>query len=270
MRKKDKTNLLKVGIFISGLTAVLVIMVMSIGKENSIFESKIYIKAKVENVANLKRGSYIELKGIRVGTVTDIQIIADDQVEITMKINASQLRWIKQDSKIAISTAGLVGDKYIEIYNGSRTAPALNPEKDTLLSEGSTNLKQIMSKGESIASTTERILNRVDQMLAKMGDGNMIIDTMQSIQKTSKNMEVISHDLKVAKLGEMAKNVNRTTASMAKIMDQIEHGQGTMNSLIYDDGLHDDLRVLLGGAQRNKVIKYFIRESIKNAEKKRD
>jgi hypothetical protein len=35
--------------------------------------------------------------------------------------------------------------------------------------------------------------------------------------------------------------------------------------LIYDDALHADLRKLLGGAERNTVIKYFIRESIKKA-----
>lgn len=265
MRKKDKTNLFKVGVFITGLTTVVVIMVMSIGKENSIFESKVDIKAKVENVANLKRGSYIELKGIRVGTVSDINIIADDEVQITMRILKSQLKWIKSDSKIAISTAGLVGDKYIEIYNGSKDSPKFNPEKDILLSEGMTNLKQIMSKGESIATTTERILGRVDQILVRLGD-----QTADSIQKSTKNLEILTHDLKEAKIGEMVKNVNKTTASMARIMDQVEHGQGTVNSLLYDDGLYDDLRVLLGGAQRNKVIKYFIRESIKNAEKKKD
>ena len=52
-------------------------------------------------------------------------------------------------------------------------------------------------------------------------------------------------------------------------MSRIENGPGTMNSMIYDDGLHDDLRSLLGGASRNKIIKYFIRESIKGSERKK-
>jgi phospholipid/cholesterol/gamma-HCH transport system substrate-binding protein len=42
-----------------------------------------------------------------------------------------------------------------------------------------------------------------------------------------------------------------------------------MNSLIYSDDVHEELRALLGGANRNKVIKYFIRESIKNSEQKK-
>ena len=54
-----------------------------------------------------------------------------------------------------------------------------------------------------------------------------------------------------------------------RILGRVENGPGTANSLIYDDVLHDDLKALLGGAQRNKVLKYFIRESIKNSEKKK-
>lgn len=271
MRKKDKANLLKVGIFVSALTLILVIMIASIGKENSIFASKVDIRARVDNVANLKPGSYVELKGIRVGSVQYINILSDDVVEITFSMLESQVRWIKKDSKVAISNAGLVGDKYLEIINGTPESPIFDPNKDFLTSEGGANFKKIISKGESIAELTEKILNRMDQILENLNLG----DSMGALNRTAKNMEAISKDLKDARMGDMVKNVNLTmsslnksTGSMERIMSQIEKGPGTMNSLIYDDILHEDLRAVLGGAQRNKVIKYFIRESIKNSEKK--
>jgi phospholipid/cholesterol/gamma-HCH transport system substrate-binding protein len=65
----------------------------------------------------------------------------------------------------------------------------------------------------------------------------------------------------------MAK-LEKTATSAEKIMARIEKGPGTLNSMIYDNALHEDLRALLGGASRNKVIKYFIRESIKKSESK--
>jgi phospholipid/cholesterol/gamma-HCH transport system substrate-binding protein len=267
-RKKDQHNLIKVGIFVAGLTLILMIMIASIGKENSIFESKIDIRARVENVSNLKPGSYVELKGIRVGTVSNIEIISEDEVQIVMTILEKELKWIKTDSKVSISTAGLVGDKFVEIYNGSKDAPVFNPEKDFLISENQTNLKQIMDKGDSIASVTERILSKLDNILLKLGDGKSIVDMVSSMNKTSQNLEVVTAELKEAKLGQMAKNANKASASLDRILTRVEKGPGTMNALIYDDSVHDDLRVLLGGAQRNKVIKYFIRESIKKAEKR--
>lgn len=276
VRKKDQANLVRVGMFISGLTLVLMIMIMSIGKESSVFEKKVDIRARVANVSALKPGSHVELKGIRIGIVSNINIASDDEVEVVMTILHKELKWIKKDSKISITTAGLVGDKYVEIYNGSKEAPSLDPEKDVLISEDLTDIKKILTKGETIATVTERIMGKLDNIMVKLGDGKTIVDTANSLNKASANLVVITQELKDAKLGQMVgnvnasmANVNKSTGSLTRILTRVEQGPGTMNSLIYDDSLHEELRALLGGAQRNKVIKYFIRESIKNSENKK-
>lgn len=275
-RKKDEKNFIRVGIFLTLMTAVLMIMIISIGKENSFFVPKVTIRAHVTNVKNLKEGSYVELKGIRVGTVNEIEILEEDKVEIRFTMLESGLKWLKKDSKVSVSNAGLVGDKYLEILDGTKDAAAFNPDKDFLFSDAGTDFKQIMNKGESIATITERILLRLDQVLLNMDEGKKMVETMNSIHKSSLNLEKITAELKDAQLGQVMKNMNmsmikleKASGSMEKIMSRIEHGPGTMNSLIYDDGLHEDLRALLGGASRNKVIKYYIRESIKNSERKK-
>jgi phospholipid/cholesterol/gamma-HCH transport system substrate-binding protein len=265
-RSKDKVNFYKTGFFISLLSIVIMVMIISIGKENSLFESKTHLRAKVLNVQNLKIGSYVELKGIRVGSINDIRILSDDEVEISFSVLTSELKWIKKDSKVSISTAGLVGDKYLEIYGGTSDSGILDPDKDYLVSEKFSDIKQIISKGDSIATTTERILTKLDVILTHLDDGKKIVETIDSLHKTSKNLSLITSDIRQSNLGTTIHKLDRTTSSMEKIMSRIENGPGTLNSLIYDDGLHDDLRSLLGGASRNKILKYFIRESIKNSE----
>lgn len=265
-REKDQKNFTKVGIFISVLTIIVMIIVASIGKESSLFDSKITIKARVPNVSNLKVGSYVELKGIRIGTVTDIFIASDDEVEISMKILNKELRWIKKDSKITISNAGLVGDKYVEIYKGSKEAGAFNPNQDVLLSEEVTDLRKIMNQGDAIAKLTENVLFKLDNILVQIGDGQKIIETFNSMNKSASHMEHITTELKRAQLGEVVNNLNRASSSLDRVLNQVENGPGTMHSLIYDESVHDDMRSVLGGAQRNKTIKYFIRESIKKSE----
>lgn len=268
-RKKDQKNLMKVGMFVAGLTVILMIMITSIGKENSIFNSKVNILARVGNVSNLKPGSYVELKGIRIGTVIQIEIISEDEVQIVMKVLEKELKWIKTDSKVAISTAGLVGDKYVEVYKGTKEADFFNPEKDILYSEEVTDMKKILNKGDSIATTTDKILIKLDSILTKLEDGKTIVQMVNALNKSSQNLESITTDLQKAKLGQVAQSFGKTSASLENILGRIERGPGTMNSLIYDESVHDDLRALLGGAQRNKVIKYFIRESIKKSEERK-
>jgi ABC-type transporter Mla subunit MlaD len=58
------------------------IMVVSIRKENSLFGPTVSMKAHVDNVKNLKPRSYVKLKGIKVGNVKEIKILAEDKVEI--------------------------------------------------------------------------------------------------------------------------------------------------------------------------------------------
>src|SRR5690606_26190962 len=129
---------------------------------------KVNIRARVANVSNLKPGSYVELKGIKVGTVSNVSIISDDEVEITLTVLEKELKWIKKDSKVSISNAGLVGDKFVEIYNGTKDAPKFNHEKDILISEDLTGLQQIINKSDSIASVTEKIMVKLDGILTKL------------------------------------------------------------------------------------------------------
>lgn len=272
-RKKDKENILKVGAFFTALTIVLMVMIISIGKENSMFNPKVDIRARVPNVSNLKEGSYVELKGIRIGTVTGIKIVSEDEVEILMNVLESELKWIKKDSRVSISTAGLVGDKYVEVYKGTKEAGKFDPEKNILTSEAAVGFSEIINKGDSIAKITERILVKLDSVMTKIDDGQMLVSTITNLNRAASNMEAVTAELKQARMSQMVSNVNssmvnmsRATSSLERVITRVEKGPGTLNSLIYDDSVHDDLRVLLGGAQRNKVIKYFIRESIKNSE----
>lgn len=262
-RKQDQQKLLKAGAFLSFLCVVLMIMVISIGKQNSVFESKTTLKARVNNVSNLQPGSYVDLRGIKIGTVESIDIISESEVEIEMKVLTSKLKWIKKDSQISIATAGLVGDKFLEIIPGTEASPVINPEKDILAVKKEEVLNEIVNKGGSIASSTEKILSRLEAMVSSRQFEEFII----SLNKTSGHLEKLTQEMSQAEMGKTIKSLNSTTQKLDKVMTRIEQGPGTLHSMIYDDSLHEDLRALLGGAQRNKIIKYFIRQSIKESEK---
>ena len=274
MRAKDQKNLVRVGIFISILIAVLMIFVISIGKGNSLFDMKVQLKAHVTTAANLKPGAFVELKGIRIGQVDAVEIVDHQKVEILLTVREKDLQWIKSDSRINISTAGLVGDKFLEITGGTPEARNFKPSKDVLVSDEALDFKKFMNKGENIADTLARVLAKVEAILNGMDEGKKITSTMENIEKVSANLEEISNEIKDAKIGQSINGMSKSMNKMASTMDRvdritqrIEEGPGTLNSFIYDDGAHEDLRALLGGAERNKVIKYFIRESIKAKKK---
>jgi phospholipid/cholesterol/gamma-HCH transport system substrate-binding protein len=53
---------------------------------------------------------------------------------------------------------------------------------------------------------------------------------------------------------------------MSSIFEKIDNGQGTLGGLVNDPTIHDDLKTILGGAKRSTILKYIIRQTIKNSD----
>ena len=95
MREKDKKNFIKVGLFTAALLLVFMIVVVSIGKEQSFFEKKTKLRTIVPDAGGLKEGSFVQLKGIKIGSVTSIDILAIDKIQISFSIAEKYHQWIK-------------------------------------------------------------------------------------------------------------------------------------------------------------------------------
>ncbi len=262
MRAKDKTHLIKVGIFVTLLTTVLMIMIVAIGKESSLFEARVILRAQVANAEALKPGAVVELRGLRIGHVQDILITGQELVEITLLISEKNLQWIRKDSKVEISNAGLVGDKFLQIKGGTPEAGAFDPLKDILYYEASFDLKAMAAKGGSIADKAERVLSRLELLLDAV-EPQKLATTLDGLARTADHVGRAT-----APMGSMVQKLESAATRLDSVMERAQKGPGTAHALIYDDALYEDLRKLLGGAERNSVIKYFIRESIKKAPSK--
>jgi len=259
MRAKDKSNLVNVGIFITGLCIVLMIMIAAIGKESSLFEGRVVLRALVKNAENLKPGAVVELRGLRIGHVEDILITGQEEVEIKLLIAEKNLRWIRKDSKVEINNAGLVGDKYLQIKGGTQEGGDFDPSKDVLAHEASFDLQAIAAKGGSIADKTERVLAKVDALLSAI-EPQKLATAIDGLSRTADNMGRATAPMAVT-----MQRLESMATRMDGVLERVQKGPGTAHAMIYDDALYEDLRKLLGGAERNTVIKYFIRESIKKA-----
>jgi phospholipid/cholesterol/gamma-HCH transport system substrate-binding protein len=259
MRAQDKSNLVKVGIFVTALCSVMAIMIVAIGKESSLFSPKAVIRAQVKNAENLKTGAVVELKGLRIGTVQSIKITGLETVEIELSIEAENLKWIKSDSLVAINNAGLVGDKYIEIKGGNDQSPKFNPAKDILFSEPSFDFKAMATKGGSIADKADRILTKLETVLDAL-EAEKVAKMLHGLSESAENFSKAS-----VPLASATRKLDQAMGRIDNVATRLEKGPGTAHSFIYDDAVYENLRKLMGGAERNSVIKYFIRESIKKA-----
>jgi superfamily II helicase len=106
------------------------------------------------------------------------------------------------------------------------------------------------------------ILTKFDNMISKV-EPNRLEQVLKNLENLSYNTNKLMSSINDKNLSTSILNLKNSSESMSRITKQIEEGPGSLHALIYDQGLHEDMRSLMGGANRNKVLKYFIRESIK-------
>lgn len=265
MRAHEKTNLLKAGLFVSAMLVIIMIFIFTLGSENALLENKIDLKTKVKNAENLKVGAVVQLKGLKVGSVASIKFITVEELEITMRVVAEHIPWIKKDSLVAIKTTGVLGDKFVEIVGGTEASESVK-ENDYLIPEKSLDMKDLLSKGGNIVNASQEIMAKINILLSEMEDGKTLANTIKHLESTTGSLSRIMKEVEKKNMNTVLANMDKTSQNLVEITNRINKGPGTIHSLIYDDSAFEDLKVLLGGAQRSQILKFFIRESIKKAE----
>lgn len=271
LKPGDRNRIVRTGFFVSIALVIIGASIFMLGSENNVFSNTFDIYAKVRNAQNLKNGAAVQLKGIKVGTVSDILFTDVDEIQITLTIAETYRQWIRQDSHVAFKTQGVLGDRFLEILGGTQNADPIKEDAQIRVDESSF-LEKIATRGEDILAVSERILIKIDQLMGNV-ESNRLDNILSSIERsTTKTNELLqtigANDVSktLKNLSEASAELKHTSASINDIAHQIKEGPGTLNSLIYDRSIHDDLKTLLGGSNRNKVLKYFIRETIKKAE----
>jgi phospholipid/cholesterol/gamma-HCH transport system substrate-binding protein len=110
-----------------------------------VFGPKTYsVTAKFGSVSGLKSGAIVEIAGVQVGKVTEISFDPDDYAaQVVMSINQGVV--LQDDSIASVRTAGIIGDRYIDISPGG-SDELLGDGGRIFETESAINLEELVSK----------------------------------------------------------------------------------------------------------------------------
>jgi phospholipid/cholesterol/gamma-HCH transport system substrate-binding protein len=109
------------------------------------FQNETYpVTARFTSISGLKEGSTIELAGVVVGKVSQIELDAGDY-EAVVHLNIDKLIELTDDSIASIRTSGIIGDKFIKLTpGGSDIMLAAGDEIEE--TESAISLEELVSK----------------------------------------------------------------------------------------------------------------------------
>jgi phospholipid/cholesterol/gamma-HCH transport system substrate-binding protein len=262
MRRKMEIEM-QAGIFLFvGLMAAMITILM-MGGGQSLFAKTYKIHLEVNDTSGLAKGASVRSGGVKVGIVDEIDFSESyEHIRITLKIDESARKRIKEDSMVQLQTQGVLGDKYIEISGGSPGAPSL-PEGGTIGVSQGKDLSAVFAEGSDALQLLKENLANLKVLTGALAKRNQMEGIMANLNETTGNLKEITRKLNSSNAME---NLGATMKNLQAVTDKMKNGEGTIGALMSDASLYEDLKNLIGGANRNNVLKFFVRQAVKSSD----
>jgi phospholipid/cholesterol/gamma-HCH transport system substrate-binding protein len=201
METKTPKFKVRLGLFIAIGVILFVVAIFLIGKQKNMFNPVFKLTTTFYNVSGLQVGNNIRYSGINVGTVDNITIINDSTVRVDMIIRKNVEQFIKADCQVCIGSAGIIGDRLLNITQGSDNA-ALVKNGQQIASKEPVETDAIIASLKVTADNAAIISDQLAEIMVKVNSGSgtlgrLIRDSTmaQNINQTIVNLKTSSHGL---------------------------------------------------------------------------
>lgn len=255
----------KVGVLVTVGIALFMISVVMMGGDTNIFNRKSSFFSQFQSTEGLIKGAKVVLSGVSIGSVSDIQISPDNKkIRVDYEIAKKYADLLRTSTNAEVRTMGVLGDKYIALSPGNLEDPILQPNSEIPVEEGG-GLNHFLSQGETLMKSLNSIAFSLEKLLKSFEKNGRHEVFFEGISQTAKNLSgatgKLNNELDQIQIKSAIKNLNQ-------ILEKINRGTGTVGALINDPGLYDDLKLLVGEVNRNRIMRNLVRQTIKDSEER--
>ena len=241
-------------------------------KENTLF-------ALYENVEGLQVGTKVTVNGLSVGKVANIDFLpGTNKILVSFTIRNDVV--FSKNSVAELYEAGLIGgksiaihpvyDNYIKFKSGdtlkSSVKPGLTDVVNQQIAPLQQKLEKVLSNADSLFSGVNNVLNTggknnlsttLENLSSAVKNSDEFISRLNSISKNqnkninrtienlsmiTESLNKISDSLSKSSLKQTIYNFEKLSSNFNQVLMEIQNGNGTINKLIYQDSLYQNLK----------------------------
>jgi phospholipid/cholesterol/gamma-HCH transport system substrate-binding protein len=264
---KELETELRVGIFVSVGVGLILLAILGLGGADSLFSRHNEYHLHFSSVEGMVTGAKVVVGGLQVGTVKGVDLdLATKDIHVEISVNRKYQDWIRKNSTGEIATQGVLGDKYVILNAGTPSEPLI-ADGGTIEARPPRDLSQFLTKGDALLSSLNHLAQTLDQVMSSFAAEGRSTVFFENLAIVSKNLASTTSKLN----GEMdGLRLKKATSHLAGILEKIDNGTGTIGALVNDPGLYYDTKALLGGANRNRIIRNLVRKTLKDNEAETD
>lgn len=257
-QKQLKWSELKVGLTVLAACITLGVLIFLMSGTGGLFTTKILLKSYFDNANGLRVGAPVRLAGVDIGNVTNIRVVQDrtkqlTPVEVLMKVNTRYRFNLRKDSLTLLSTAGVLGETYIDIDSSQAKGPPA-ADGDVLPSREVPDFGDMVRAGQGTLQNMDALIKRLDRIVAFVESGQGSVGKLlydpalyNRLNATVNEFQGLVNQVAQGKgtLGklfsdeELYQKVNGTVDKLNTVIDDLNAGKGSAGKFLKDPALYN-------------------------------
>ena len=240
----------KVGAFFIAAIAILGLLIIRTEKLEFFTKkaSRVYLM-DFRQVAGLAPQSKVRVAGVAVGTVEDISLDQGGMARVVIGLPANVP--VYGDATVQLSSLGILGEKYVDLNQGTSSAGLL-PEKSIIPSREGVSIDSLMETLASIGKDVKGITSAVNQSIGgETGQQKLdeIVDNIRVLTGEFRSMAQENHGAINATLANAQTISSELKDRLPRMAQQFEDLGRNLNALVGENkpemkGMMSDIRKL--------------------------
>lgn len=182
------------------------------------------IHAVFQDANGLKEGNSVRYVGVHVGKV---ESVTTSKYGVDAKLKLDKGSEVPKDSKIAITTDGLLGEKIVSITPGKDSSHLLG-DGDYVYGNDGQSMDDMMHSATQLVNSVNDMMKNVNAVIGDEKTQKAMRGTIQNAEAITANMNGLI-EANSANLQVMTSNMAAITTSMNGVASQLERSAQTMD-----------------------------------------
>jgi phospholipid/cholesterol/gamma-HCH transport system substrate-binding protein len=236
MNEKSNKRYVLVGLFVFIGLIFLLAGILIVGDLNETFERKIEVVSLFDDVGGLQKGNNVWLSGVKIGMVSNLKFYGKSQVKVSIQIDSKASQFVPKDSKVKISSDGLIGNKILVIYGGSENSGEVH-EGDTLMVEKTSTSEDVINTLQENNKNLLAITNDFKIISKRLADGEGTIGKLLNDDSVYDNINSATASLQLA-----TENAHKLLAQLTIFSSNMNKEGTLINELTTDTVVFNSLK----------------------------
>lgn len=193
-------------VFVGGALFACVGFLLLVSTQRGWFQSKIVFETVLESGDGIRVGTPVEMVGIRVGSVTEMELDERNRIRTQIRILRKFASRVRTDSRLLLARPFVVGDKVLHLTPGDPSAAEI-PEGGTIPSQDSLGVMDLIGGQKftpylaTLESAASEMKKLVDRLLKEKGSDKMatallsLPDMMKEVARAASELAVVSKQM---------------------------------------------------------------------------